>query len=115
MKLINIAERGATVYISDLGIKVDTKSGIDVSLFKANSTDLLYAIENGLITVTFTEIELLDPQSAVLRERIVRASAQREGEVLYQQLQADIAAKSRNRLIKASNPYIQPAALVLVE
>lgn len=111
MKLTNTAERGATVYISDLNLKVGTGAAVGVALSKI-TTDLLHAIEQGLVSASFSDTETTDPRSYILRERVERAAAQREGEVLTNQLKKDMLNDKRARLALPSNPFIHLAVLI---
>jgi len=114
MRVVNVAERGATVYISDMHLKIGAGSEIDVSLARADSKDLLTAIEEGTVSVSFTAEEELDTRAANLRGQAEVAFYKQFGTVLSKQLEADLVLVTRNRLVKASNPYVKPAKLVSV-
>ena len=112
MRLKNVAEKGATVFISDLGLRINSSADIDVPLSRASSTDLQTAVEQGLISVSFTDTETADPRVRYLRYEIEQIIAKRGGEVLAKQLQEDLLAHERGRLVAFTNPFIRPAVLV---
>jgi len=95
MQVANNSPEGATVYITDLKLRLGQSSEVSVSIRgAAGSTDLLTAVEKNLVRITFTELEKNHPDLRGLVSRIKQAEARRQGALLYAEVKKAIETGS---------------------
>lgn len=94
MEVIHDAAGGATVYITDLGIRVGAGSRVQVPTRRAMaSVDLLSAIDQGLVQVSFTAQEARQPGVIRLKKQVERIAAKRRGRVLAAEVTRTVQSK----------------------
>lgn len=90
MRIVNIEPGGATVFITDLGIRI----GRDALFLKyeraASSTDLRNALDRGLVRLEVDDLERGDPLVEDLLLFARMAEAKREGEELFTRIESNI-------------------------
>ena len=79
MNLVNATPKGATVFITDLKVRIGL-NGVPVSVMDAiQSNDLRSAIDQGMIHLEVTDAEKMDPRIEELLTFAQFIEAKREG------------------------------------
>lgn len=109
MNLVNATPKGATVFITDLKIRVGAR-GVPIRVGDAvASGDLRLALDQGMVQLEATDIEKMDPRISELLVFAQFANAKREGKLLFAQVESTLMSKQ-----PASSPDvpIRPAVFV---
>lgn len=106
MQLRNVTPQGATVYITDLKIRIGQDS-VPVSIKNAvSSSDLRSALDQGMVQLEVTDTEKKNRLVEDLLTFAQFADAKREGKLLF--AQAESAIKHRQPVVSPDVP-IRPA------
>lgn len=101
MRIVHNATGGATVYITDLKMRLGPGNAVPVNIRDvATSVDLVRAVEGDLVRIDFTEEEQHHPDLRYLLLRIEQVEAKRESKVLYAKVEETVKSN------KADSPTI---------
>lgn len=107
MKVVNDTPRGASVHITDLRLRLGRDGVATLSATTAaRSTDLVNAVESGLVRLEFTEVERNLPSLRSLLARIEQAEAKRSGVLL--------AARTKKVMESSGTPSLDVPARPVV-
>lgn len=111
MKLVNVTPKGATVFITDLKIRIGL-DGVPIQFREAiKSSDLRLALDQGMVRLEVSDVEAEDPQISELLVFAQRAEDAREGKLLF--ALAESAMRNKQPVDSPSIP-IRPAVFVNV-
>ena len=96
MRIIKAESHGAATYITDLKIRVGEDGSIVSVMDAIGSSDLRYALEQGMVLLSVTKAESDDPQVTDLLMFAKQAAARREGLLLF--AAAESAIRSRTSI-----------------
>ena len=111
MNLRNATPKGATVYITDLKIRVGQNS-VPVNLGDAlSSIDLRVALDRGMVRLDATAEERANPLVTELVTFAHLADLRREGRLLFAQVES---AMKSSRPVDSPNIPVRPAVFELM-
>jgi len=94
MRIVNVEPGGATVFITDLGVRIGRDS-IPVHCTRAaSSTDLRRALDGGLVRLEIDSIEKGNPLVDNLMRFARAADAKKEGEALFARIESAMKGES---------------------